>query len=462
MYFHRLARYPGPFWWKVSRLPFVWALLTGRLPHLVNGFHDTYGSVVRLAPDELSFNEAGAWKDIYQRQALDRPQEARSKPPGVSVDTFISASHQTHARLRKPFIPAFSGKAIAAYEPIVTRYTALFIQKLKEASTQQKAIDLNKWFNFLFFDIVMDLGWGSNFDCLNHQQYNMWITFVTSLKEAVIAGALNYIPLLRTMMPKLIPPSVKKQVDEVFQVCAQKVKGRLDSSSSYQDIFSFAQGQPEYSQLSREEVEQAAFIIITAGSETVTSTLVGTLNYLIRKPSNLQRLIKETRAAFVSLDDINGSSTSSLPFLNAVLKEGLRLAAPIPDGLRRVTPPEGLQVAGHHIPGGIVVSTGCLAQAMNPLNFSNPTLFQPERWLENGNGGESANVMAFCPFSLGSRGCLGQGLAWMELRVALCAILWQFDIEVESQSQLPTWHEQDIWWFWDKTPLNVCLRDVRS
>lgn len=66
LYFHPLAgRFPGPKLWAASRLPFVHALLTGRLVQRQREIHEKYGDVVRLAPDEVSFSNEESWDDIY-------------------------------------------------------------------------------------------------------------------------------------------------------------------------------------------------------------------------------------------------------------------------------------------------------------------------------------------------------------------------------------------------------------
>lgn len=66
LYFHPLARrLPGPKLWAASRLPFVYCLLTGQLIRRQREWHEEYGDIIRLAPDEVSFANKEAWDDIY-------------------------------------------------------------------------------------------------------------------------------------------------------------------------------------------------------------------------------------------------------------------------------------------------------------------------------------------------------------------------------------------------------------
>lgn len=65
LYFHPLSKFPGPKLWAASRLPFVCSLLTGKLVRREREFHEKYGDIIRLAPDEVSFASEEAWNDIY-------------------------------------------------------------------------------------------------------------------------------------------------------------------------------------------------------------------------------------------------------------------------------------------------------------------------------------------------------------------------------------------------------------
>lgn len=65
LYFHPLAKFPGPKINAVSSLPGIISLLRGRLPLDNKQLHDKYGSVVRVSPNELAYNSAQAWQDIY-------------------------------------------------------------------------------------------------------------------------------------------------------------------------------------------------------------------------------------------------------------------------------------------------------------------------------------------------------------------------------------------------------------
>lgn len=68
LFFHPLHNIPGPVWGKFTRFPFWISGLMGNQHRFMHGLHQKYGSVVRFSPDELSYTDAQAWKDIHGYQ----------------------------------------------------------------------------------------------------------------------------------------------------------------------------------------------------------------------------------------------------------------------------------------------------------------------------------------------------------------------------------------------------------
>jgi hypothetical protein len=64
LYFHPIASFPGPFFRRISRIPWTLALLRGTAVFDAADLHNKYGPVVRLAPNELAFRDPRAWRDV--------------------------------------------------------------------------------------------------------------------------------------------------------------------------------------------------------------------------------------------------------------------------------------------------------------------------------------------------------------------------------------------------------------
>lgn len=90
-----------------------------------------------------------------------------------------------------------------------------------------------------------------------------------------------------------------------------------------------------------------------AGSETTATACSTASYYLLKNREKLARLQQEIRSAFKSYEEINGNSTQSLQYLNAVALEAMRIYPPLPFALPRVVPPGGDIVDGHWLPEGV-------------------------------------------------------------------------------------------------------------
>ena len=432
-------------------------MVRGELSHQIRKIHEQYGEVVRVAPNELSIIDPVAWKDIYQNSSFIRPIIWRGKPPGAEGDNLISATEIDHSRFRKVLGPAFSNQAIRKQEPVVNTYVNLLMRRLHEkvtSSPQKKSaiVDIIEWFNYATFGVIGDLGWGSLFDCLENQRLNGWIQVVLHFKAIVIAVSFKYFPPLDSILDPITPKAALADIYHVVDTAKDKVMQRMASKTDRPDIMSHIMAQTERSSsmyMTKDEIDLNAVALIIAGSESLTTILGGTVNNLLANPKTLQKLIKEVRTSFKSEKEIDGTSTKSLMYLNAVLQEGMRSTPSIPDGSRRNVPTGGATICGRFVPGGTVVSIPQWSAYTSPLNFVNPLSFVPERWLPEAPSLPSIysrdRKEIFHPFSYGAHNCLGQPLAWLEMRVILARLVWNFDLDVPESTVPLKWNSLKVY-----------------
>jgi hypothetical protein len=151
VYLHPLANYPGPRMGALSRLYYCWYCLRGDIIYAVDDWHSTYGDIVRIAPDELSYCSQGAWNDIYgHRQGL--PELAKdtkfTSSQSSGPQSVLNATRERHGPLRKQMSHGFSEKALREQEHVISKYVNLFIQRLGESvDTGNPTVGLMSWFN---------------------------------------------------------------------------------------------------------------------------------------------------------------------------------------------------------------------------------------------------------------------------------------------------------------------------
>jgi cytochrome P450 len=200
---------------------------------------------------------------------------------------------------------------------------------------------------------------------------------------------------------------------------------------------------PETGQgLAMQELWGEANVLMIAGSDTTSTSLAATVFYLIRNPLTLRKLQEEVRASFDDVEDIvSGLRLNNLTYLKACIDEAMRLAPAVPGSIPREVMEGGAEVDGVFLPGGTNCGTPAFSIHRHPDYYREPLAYIPERWIEGatcqtpkGSWVSTASQVqlarrAFCPFSIGPRGCIGKSMALMELRITIARIMFLFDIE---------------------------------
>jgi cytochrome P450 len=172
-----------------------------------------------------------------------------------------------------------------------------------------------------------------------------------------------------------------------------------------------------------------ATILVIAASETPTKVLSLIMFHVLDNPAMLRR----AREELLSVDALDGTATplsqlSQLPYLSAIVTEGLRLHGGIIARSARVSHLETLHYGGFDIPPGTRMSTSSYFIHQNSAIFPRPSHFEPKRWLA---GTESENLERYLvAFGRGTRNCVGRNLGTAELYITLAAILPRFEMEI--------------------------------
>lgn len=176
-------------------------------------------------------------------------------------------------------------------------------------------------------------------------------------------------------------------------------------------------------------------LLIIAGSDTTSTAMAATLFYLVRHPDTLARVTAEVRSRFDALEDIHqGAELNSCTYLRACIDEAMRLSPSVGGLLPREVLRGGMTIDGERIPAGTIVGTPHYAIHHNPAYYPDPFAYRPERWIASKGDGVSDDAQvalaqsAFCPFSIGPRGCIGKGLAYIEMTITLARVLFLYDV----------------------------------
>ena len=165
-------------------------------------------------------------------------------------------------------------------------------------------------------------------------------------------ASINFYPTLKWILFKCMPKSVFAKAVAHHNMSADKVKRRLQRKTNKKDIISYLVKE-DRAVMSIGELEATTATLILAGSEGTSALLTSTTNLLVRNPEKLQRLTKEVRTSFQSESEIVLDKLEKLPYIEAVLREGMRVAPPVPTAIPRIVPPLGDIVSGIRLPGNV-------------------------------------------------------------------------------------------------------------
>ena len=227
----------------------------------------------------------------------------------------------------------------------------------KDDAKRGVLVNMTDWLNFFTMDVIGDLAFGESFGCLQNGEYHSWVrTLFSYLKGMSLAAAPRYYPTTEFLFEKLIPQSVLEGQRQHTAYAHEKINRRLDMKTNRPDFVTpFMRNNENFQTMSREEILATFNFIIVGGSETTATALTGIFNHLTKVENQrvMSRLCKEIRIAFEREEDITIDATTKLPYLEAVINEGLRICNPIPGGLPRVVPKGGDTYNGIFLPGGV-------------------------------------------------------------------------------------------------------------
>jgi cytochrome P450 len=166
------------------------------------------------------------------------------------------------------------------------------------------------------------------------------------------------------------------------------------------------------------------------GAGTIPSALVlaSTSFHILANPEVLHKLKTELTSAIPDPGTLSLQKLEQLPYLSAVVTEGLRISNSLSARLPRASPDSPITFREWQIPPGTPVSMTPLFIHDDPRIFPEPREFRPDRWLQGSS--KEGSDRYFLPFAKGTRACLGINLAYAELYLPLAAMFRQFDMEL--------------------------------
>jgi cytochrome P450 len=447
LYFHPLSKFPGSkfaaltLWYEfyydvVKRGQHIWQ---------IEAMHKRYGPIIRLNPHEVHIDDPEFFDEIYT--ASSRPRDKYrwwTNLASAHGSGFSTVPHDLHRLRRGVLNPYFSKRSVVRLEPVITAKISKIANRLARASQTSEVVRLDVAFMALTTDILCSYAFADDTGYLDEPDFKLeW-------KETILGGfesgaLMRQFPWLLPMVVSLPiwlvekgnkgaaymmrwQGKVKRLVQAVLDEKADEKSGEDGQKTMFHTLRD-CDLPPSEKTLQRfcDEGE----ILLGAGGETTAKALTTIIFYLVQNPALLSRLRQELQSVMPDPKSIPECKIlESLPYLSAVISEGLRLSYGVTTRLPRIAPTETLHYKGYAIPPGTPVSQTCYFVLMNPTIFPDPETFDPERWLDKKKRLDRYLVS----FGKGSRQCLGINLAYAELYLTAATLVSRFDFELYETS----------------------------
>ena len=293
-------------------------------------------------------------------------------------------------------------------------------------------MDLARKIQYLTLDVISSIGFGQAFgDIKADADLNDYIrSGEEGLTIVTFSAALGLMPILQwPPIARLLGPSEKDKsgFGKMMATARGLIDSRLTQSTERRSdmLASFMRHG-----LTKEELFSEAVLQILAGSDTTATALRAIMLYLIANPRIYTKLQVEIDAAVASGDAPTGrvvsdSKARNFPYLQAVIREGLRIHPPVTDVVPKKVPKGGdtVTIDGKQIflPGGTDVSYCAWGVHRRKDIFGDDAdQFRPERWLIEDNDANRGRLDTMTRttemiFGYGKYQCLGKPVAWMEI-----------------------------------------------
>ena len=444
-YLHPLSSYPGPLVCSLTNFHKLWSTWTDCVPEEMVRLHKLYGNVVRIGPNDLSFDEPQAIDGIYKRgwrkgyfyTGFDQ------KNPGL----FSERNEAKHAKRKRMFGANFSMTSIREYEHINDSRYAILRTQLDRFSQTQEVFDLRKYITYTIVDILGSLAFSEPFGNQHAEDPKKIPRIQEVIWASCVAGSVPWLAPVFEWLKAHLPPSAEalevirgRQI--IGRLASENITRRLKEEDETPDILGkiiAAAEEGSGKKLSFQEIMTESITLIVGGTHTTGNTLHLLFANLSRHEEALRRCVEEIDRALPPLAaheacyKITGLE-EKLDFVNTCILENFRKDSVATFNMPRIVPSSGATIAGHFVPGGTQVSANTCALHHNPATWGQDhERFDPDRWYDEKRAKGLERFVI--PFSVGKRSCVGQNLATANILKMVTTLLRCYEFEFVNKEE---------------------------
>ncbi|KAK4172409.1 putative cytochrome P450 E-class, group I [Triangularia setosa] len=450
LYLHPLAKFPGPKLAAITRYyeAYYDIIKNGQYTFRIAEMHKIYGPIVRISPYELHINDPSYFEKLYRHEGrwnkYDWAVEAHNAPGGI----IFTPDHDQHRARRLPLNAYFSKASVLRRQGLIDRKVEKFCGRIAEFAATGKPIDLGAAISAFQRDVSTDFVLGKNYNNLDQPDFGVGMTLFMQgggtmwrLTKHIRWYGPAMLSIPKDFLIKNADPDTanfmryaKDSEEETARLlkAAASYKPEDDAPRTIVHEIFDSNLPPEDKTVKRVFSDVAT--VTGAGFETTSSVLRLIVYYVFSNPEILRRLRAELANATKPSSSLDATiplhTLEQLPYLTAVLMEGMRLSPAIATRSQRIAPDRDLIYDKYRIPAGTPVGMTVVFMHTDEKLYPDPHKFDPERWVNPETRKKSEKTYA--PFSRGTRICLGMHLAWAEMYLVMAALLPKFDFDFKG------------------------------
>ncbi|KAL2062093.1 hypothetical protein VTL71DRAFT_6359 [Oculimacula yallundae] len=455
VYFSPLSRFPGP---KLAAATLFYeayydVIRGGAYTFKIRELHKQYGPIIRISPHELHVDDPEFYETLFSWTSPRNKYEYYTVQFGTPDSNFSTVDHHLHRLRRQPQNKFFSKASILRLEPIINGRIDKLCSRIDAFKCSGEPMTLDLAYRCLTTDVVTKYALNKSWDYLDSEDFSpKWFETIkaTAGMGHIIKQANWIFPVVRALpdavMSRLSPDMMlilDWQRDLGRHV--QKVIDNIANGDDKHDpilprtvFHTLLDSDLPAEEITKDRMAQEAQVIIGAGADTTAHALSIITFHLLNSPDKLEKLRKELGAAFPdSNTSMKLTDVENLPYLSAVIQEGLRLSYGLSTRLARIAPDEVLQYKEYSIPAGTPVGMTSVMMHHNETIFPDSYTFTPERWLDPAVAKRLERYIV--TFTRGSRQCIGMNLAKAEIFLTIATVFRRYELEL-----FDTIRERDI------------------
>jgi cytochrome P450 len=378
--------------------------------------HRRYGDVfsIRILPEGrwlVVFNRPEHVREIFagDPEVFHAGKGNAILGPVMGEHSLLLVDGAQHKRARKLLMPAFNGHALRSYESMIEGLAKTEVGSWR-AGTPFRSLER---MNALTLEVILQVVFGVT-DERRLAELRPLVNRTVNVSPAVFLGW--GFPRLQRFGPWRRAFENQVELDRVIYAEIAE-RRRADDLEARTDVLSRLllvrdDENPKDTGLTDEELRDQLVTLLLAGHETTATALAWTLHELAKDPA------QERKAR-------DAASSGDNDYLEAVLKESMRLHPVIPMVVRHLMAPA--TIGGIDLPAGANVAASIILAHESEASHPDHSAFRPERFLE---GEVAANT--WIPFGGGVRRCIGAGFSLMEGVAVLREVLSTYDVRLPS------------------------------